>query len=155
MSGQQTDHTQQVADAGHTVVPAISRIDHIHVFVVDRSRACRWYEDTLGLTPVEAFASWAADDGPLTVGNADGSVHLALFERPAERPAVPNRATIALGVSGPELLRWHAHLQNVLGKSIALVDHQLSWSLYFSDPDANPFEITSTEVESVKRLLAG
>ena len=79
--------------------------------------------------------------GPLTVGNASGSIHLALFERPAEKC----RFTIALGASAAELLAWQAHLTCVLGRPVAAVDHQLSWSLYFDDPDGNPFEITSHE----------
>ena len=150
MSERRGDREQSAQGAGRPIAPNINGIDHIHVFVTDRAQACRWYSEVLGLMPVAHFAAWADDGGPLTVGSADGSVHLALFER----PAATNRATIALGVSGPALLRWQSHLQNVLGITVALVDHQLSWSLYFSDPDGNPFEVTSTEYESVQRLLA-
>ncbi len=149
MSERRGDRERGAAGGDRPMAPRISGVDHIHVFVADRAKACHWYREVLGLMPVAQYAAWATDGGPLTVANAEGSVHLALFER----PTAPNRATIALGVSGLELLRWQAHLQSVLGKTVALVDHQLSWSLYLSDPDGNPFEITSTEVESVKRLL--
>ena len=49
------------------MMPALSGIDHIHVFVADRSQAQAqaWYADTLGLTPVAALASWSKDpEGP-------------------------------------------------------------------------------------------
>ena len=33
-------------------------------------------------------------------------------------------------------------------------DHAVSWSLYFTDPDGNPFEITSYDYEVIQRALA-
>lgn len=121
--------------------PALKQIDHIHVFVSDRTAAERWYADVLGLIRVANLAGWAADGGPLTVSNTAGSVNLALFERPVQ----PCRATIALEVSAAEFRAWQAHLASMLGGEFAAVDHDLSWSLYFSDPDGNPYEITTYE----------
>ena len=119
--------------------PQLERIDHIHVFVSDRAASERWYAEVLGFRRVPELEFWAPDGGPLTVQDASGSVHLALFERPAQ----PCRSTIALAASAPEFIAWQAHLSTLLGQLVPAVDHQVSWSLYFADPDGNPYEITS------------
>lgn len=124
--------------ARQDAAPPLDRVDHLHVYVQDRAAAERWYADVLGLRRVEALAHWAADGGPLTLADAADRVHLALFERPPQ----PNRATIALGVDAPSFIAWRRHLAQWLGAAPAAVDHQASWSMYFSDPDRNPYEIT-------------
>ncbi len=139
------------ATAAHVTAPALKGVDHIHVFVSDRAAALVWYGAVLGLRAVAELESWAADGGPLTIGDAVGSVHLALFERPAEKC----RSTVALSVSAQGFLAWQRHLEAVLQQRVEPVDHQLSWSLYFSDPDGNPFEITSYEVEPLHAALGG
>jgi catechol-2,3-dioxygenase len=120
------------------MTPTIDRIDHIHLYVADRAAAQRWYAEVLGFTVVPALAHWAEGGGPLTLADASGAVHLALFERAPQ----PNRATVAFGTSRPQFERWLAHLSQALGRTIERVDHGIAWSLYFSDPDGNPYEIT-------------
>jgi catechol 2,3-dioxygenase-like lactoylglutathione lyase family enzyme len=120
------------------MAPPIQRIDHIHVFVSDRAAARRWYADVLGFAVVPELEHWASDGGPLTIADATGAVHLALFERPAR----PHRSTIALGVSREAFLAWEQHLGTSLGQAPDRVDHGAAWSVYFSDPDGNPYEIT-------------
>ena len=131
------------------MIPTLEDFDHVHVFVADRQAAVQWYARVLGLHPVAELAGWAADGGPLTIGNAAGSVHIALFERPTEKC----RATLALRTTAPAFLSWQAHLMLVLGHKIEAVDHTLSWSLYFSDPDGNPYEITSYEYQQIAAAL--
>ena len=123
------------------MTPALLRVDHIHVHVRDRDAAARWYERVLGMTPLPEFAVWATDDGPLTIGDRAGTVHLALFQR----PVAPTRSTIALAVSASQFEAWRQHLRAV-GVVFTLEDHQLAWSIYFADSDGNPFEITTYEV---------
>jgi catechol 2,3-dioxygenase-like lactoylglutathione lyase family enzyme len=130
--------------------PLLDRIDHIHVFVSDRAAAERWYRDVLGFRRAPELEFWAPDGGPLTVQDASGSVHLALFERPAQ----PCRSTIALAASAPEFIAWQAHLCKALGQSMPAVDHQVSWSLYFADPDGNPYEITCYAHDGLAAALA-
>ena len=129
--------------------PTLDRVDHVHVYVADRAAALPWYASVLGFAPVPELAFWAADGGPLTVSNPSGTIHLALFERGVQTC----RSTIALAANATEFLAWRAHLEAVLGRAVAAVDHQVSWSMYFADPDANPFEITSGEYAVLAALF--
>ena len=95
---------RESATAAHATPPPLKGVDHIHVFVSDRAAALVWYGAVLGLRVVAEFESWAADGGPLTIGDADDSVHLALFERPAEKC----RSTVALSVSAQGFLAYLA-----------------------------------------------
>ena len=129
--------------------PTLEKIDHIHIHVADRTASEAWYRDVLGLHRLPELAFWASDGGPLTLANAAGTVHLALFERPSE----PCHSTVAFAVGAADFVAWQVHLQHALGAAPALEDHTASWSLYFRDPDGNPYEITSYEYEALVRLL--
>jgi catechol-2,3-dioxygenase len=131
------------------MIPALTGIDHVHVHVADRDAAEAWYASILGLVRVPDLVFWEADGGPLTIANASGTVHLALFARPAGT----RHATIAFAANARELLAWQSHLTAALGHAIELEDHQVSWSLYFADPDGNPCEITSYEYAEVALAL--
>ncbi|MDB5861960.1 MAG: hypothetical protein JWQ76_5649 [Ramlibacter sp.] len=131
--------------------PGLLCVDHIHVFVVDRAAAERWYRDVMGFARVPGLAFWADDGGPLTVRNSGDTVHLALFERPPQR----TRSTVALRVDAAGFLAWRAHLERVLARAMKAVDHTASWSLYFEDPDGNPYEITTYDYAVVQDRLQG
>ena len=131
-----------------TMPPNLEKIDHIHIHVSERTASEAWYRDVLGLRRLPQLAFWASDGGPLTLANAAGTVHLALFERPRES----GHSTVAFAVGAADFMAWQAHLQQVLGAAPALEDHTISWSLYFRDPDGNPYEITSYEYEGVAGL---
>ena len=103
------------------MTPELQRIDHVHVFVSDRVAAEAWYARVMGLRPIPELVFWSADGGPLTLGNASGSVHVALFEGAMQSC----RSTLALGVGAVEFLAWRTHLQDALGRRIDLVDHQV------------------------------
>ena len=100
----------------------------------------------LQLTRVQEFEHWVSSDGPLFMGNAERTVLLAIFEGPLQA----TRSTVAFRVSGQDFLSWLKHLAF---PSVEAVDHGSSWSLYFTDPDGNPFEITSYDYEWLKRQL--
>jgi catechol-2,3-dioxygenase len=129
--------------------PVLERIDHIHVFVADREAAESWYREVLGLRRVPELAFWATDGGPLTLADAGGAIHLALFEKPAR----PCRSTIALAVNAEGFMAWLKHLSGTFGQALQAVDHQVAWSMYFADPDGNPYEITCYEHEAVAARL--
>ncbi len=127
----------------------LERIDHVHVYVTDRQLAEQWYADVLHLRRLKKFDVWATAEGPLTLSNASGSVHVALFER---HPAAGSQAmhgptsTIAFGVGGEAFLQWKEWLQSQ-GVAVQVVDHDLMWSMYFLDPFGNRHEITTEEVD--------
>ena len=132
------------------MLPRINTIDHVHISVVDRLAAEHWYERVLGFTRAKELEFWAPGGGPLTNQNHEKSVHLALFEgTPMKRPS-----TVAFGVTAEDFIKWQAHLREVLGIQLEVEDHAVSWSLYFTDPDGNPFEITSYDYEVIQRALA-
>lgn len=133
-----------------TRAPALLRLDHVHVHVSDRAAAERWYRDVLGLVRVPELEGWAVDGGPLTLGDAQGALHLALFVRPLGT----NHATLAVAVDAAGFVAWKRHLERVLARELEVVDHELSWSLYFSDPDGNPFELTCYEHAALAAALA-
>jgi catechol 2,3-dioxygenase-like lactoylglutathione lyase family enzyme len=117
--------------------------------VASHDRAEAWYADVLGLRRVDRLMVWAADGGPLTLSNADDSVHLALFERAWQAGA----SALALGATGAEFLRWQVHLES-RGLAPRLTDHKLACSLYFTDPDDNLHEITTWDRDYVVGQLA-
>ena len=131
-------------------VPPLTGVDHVHVLVRNRAAALAWYRDVLGFAVVPELAVWQANGGPLTLGDANGRVHIALFER---APPPDNKAVIALGVDAAGFRQWLDHLTRALGHAPELEDHDLSLSLYFRDPDGNPYEITTYEVTAARAAL--
>ena len=123
------------------MAPALLGFDHIHVFVEDRLAAEQWYGAVLGLKRSKELEFWAVGGGPLTLQDKSGTVHIALFERPHQK----TRSTVALRASGREFTAWRRHLKATPGLRVTEEDHEVSMSLYFEDPDGNPYEITSYE----------
>lgn len=130
------------------MIPSLEKIDHVHVYVSDREAAVKWYTDVLGMRQIKAFLSWSKGGGPLTLEDPSGEVHLALFER--ENPA--SISTVAFGASGEQFLKWKTHLEGK-GLTLRVNDHDMAFSLYFSDPDGNLYEITTYEHEAVRKAL--
>ena len=131
------------------MIPAFQRIDHVHVYVADRAAAERWYASVLGFARIPELAFWSAGGGPLTLTDRSGTVHLAIFEKAPEKC----RSTVALAASAAEFLAWQTHLAGALGHPVDVEDHEIAWSLYFADPDGNPYEITSYDHAEVASHL--
>ena len=137
------------------------QLDHIHIEVEDRLKAAAWFEDLLGLSPDPKLLSWADDPmGPLILSSSDGHTCLSLFARGCAKAS--RDATIAFRTSGQNFLDFTARLDTLslvddrdgsLLTSKSLVDHQLSWSIYFSDLDGNRFEITTYDYGLVRDAL--
>lgn len=135
----------------------VSDIDHVHFEVRDRDVAAEWYRRILGLVRHERLASWAEDPmGPLILATVDMKPLLSLFTR--ECQASSRDTTIAFRVSGQEFLDFLVELPSLKltrrsgGQLTAadLVDHDLSWSLYFVDPDGNRLEVTTYDYDNVR-----
>jgi catechol-2,3-dioxygenase len=131
------------------MTPTLNGIDHVHIYVASWGEAEDWYETVLGFKRVEALMAWAVKDGPLTIENPEGNIHLALFESDSH----PDTSVIAFGASGEEFLAWKVHLEGH-DLELRLTDHKLTFSLYFSDPWGNPYEITTNARDHVAEQLA-
>jgi len=129
----------------------LQAFDHVHVYVSDRAKAEEWYRDVLHLHRSKELEFWSSDGGPLTIQNSSGSIHIALFERPAQ----PCRSVVAIRVSAAGYASWKAHLDQFLPGHVSEQDHEASLSLYFHDPDGNPYELTTYEVGQVNRKTPG
>ncbi len=123
--------------------PELEGIDHVHVYVSNREEAAAWYERILGFRVNQTLAVWAKDEkGPLTIEDASGQIHLALFN---SNNFIPSTA-IAFKTNGKEFLKWKSLLEK---KNILLrcTDHEIALSVYFNDPDNNMHEITTYQHE--------
>ena len=117
-------------------------VRHVAIKVRDIEAARAWYQDMLGMTVEDEFPGRAlfVRFGPyyhhdLAIFQADGDLDLP------DRNAV-GLSHIALLIDSLEgVKQWYRHLQskgvNVTGAS----DHGVTRSIYFTDPDGNPFEI--------------
>lgn len=130
------------------MTPTVSGIDHVHIYVANWDAGEQWYEEILGFKRVEKFMVWAVKGGPLTLENPEGNIHLALFEREDH----PNTSAIAFGASGENFLAWKSHLQSH-DLELRVTDHNLAYSLYFSDPWGNLHEITTYDHDFVREQL--
>jgi catechol 2,3-dioxygenase-like lactoylglutathione lyase family enzyme len=128
------------------MTPQLEAFDHIHVYVADRPAAEAWFARVLGFARNKDLEFWAEGGGPLTIQNPSGSIHIALFERPSQ----PCRSTLALRATATEYRAWREHLRKVLEGQVTEEDHGASFSLYFRDPDGNPYEITTYDVQAVR-----
>jgi catechol-2,3-dioxygenase len=127
------------------MLPELDGIDHIHVYVSNREKAADWYEDVLGFRVSAPLAVWARNEqGPLTIEDQSGKIHLALFK---SNDFIPSTA-IAFKTNAIEFLKWKLHLEkeNIL---IRCTDHKIAWSVYFNDLDGNMHEITTYEYDHV------
>ena len=138
----------------------VFNLDHIHVDVSDRTSALKWFDEILDLTPDPRLMFWADDPhGPITLSSSDGEKSLALFEREIKQQS--NDHTIAMRTDASAFLKFASKLDSVelsdhdgtrlTSKSV--VDHDLSWSIYFVDPDGNRFEVTTYDYQIVAANL--
>jgi catechol 2,3-dioxygenase-like lactoylglutathione lyase family enzyme len=135
----------------------VEQIDHVEVLVPNVEKAAEWYERVLGLAPVPDLP-WSE---PVMLSSDGGSTKLALFEgRPQEGNVGWRR--VAFRVSGTGFREILSRLDDVSvfapgGSRVGaddVVDHEVSFSIYFTDPFGNRLEITTYDYEEVATALA-
>ena len=142
----------------------VEQIDHVHVYVADRREAAEWYRRVLGLVVLKEDETFDEDDdGPVTVSSDGGSTSLALFRAPEGAGKFARRQTVAFRVGGAGFLEFLGRLASLKvegedGQALTasdVVDHDYCYSVYFSDPDGNPYELTTYDYDDVRARLEG
>ena len=136
---------------------SIEDVDHIEIFVKDRIKAAKWYEKIFGLSIIKEYELWSSI-GPLFIGNKDKSVKLAMFEGKKDNDGSINR--MAFRASGKNFVDFITRLDDMqvffLKHRVTkenLVDHEISYSIYFEDLDGNKLELTCYEYDFVKSKI--
>jgi len=120
---------------------AVKAIDHVEVFVGNIEVAAKWYADVLGL---KETMRWK----PVPVMIGAGATKLALFRRNSARAPSAGPLRISEGwrrvawltdKTGFEAAKKHLESRGI---QFGEQDHEMSRSMYFTDPDGNPLEIT-------------
>jgi len=141
----------------------VDGVDHGELFVRDWDEAAAWYERVLGLTPESAYEEWwTSDDGPLVLSTGDGATMLALFERETAtggESVSPHRVAFRTDADGFLALLDRLERLDLTdrdGTQVTpsdAVDHDLSYSVYFTDPDGNRLEVTTPDRDAVAESL--
>jgi catechol 2,3-dioxygenase len=123
----------------------VERVGHVVLKVRDLERAARFYRDVLGLKEV-ARGSFGA---PMAFFSATGENHhdLAVYEVGPDA-VVPGRQTVGLlhvalkiGDRLEDLQAARAHLEARGVGPLRFADHQVSQSIYLTDPDGHGIEL--------------
>ena len=138
---------------------SIEGIDHIEIFVKDRTKAAKWYEEIFGFKIIKELEFWLKNNGPLFVGNPNNNVKIALFKgNNKDNDGSINR--MAFRSSGKNFVDFINRLDSVklffkenkvTRKDI--VDHDVAYSIYFEDPDGNRLELTCYDHDFVKSKI--
>ena len=123
----------------------LERIDHVALAVRDVERSANWYTDTLGF---ERRYEGMWNDIPVFIGK--GQVAIALFPSDNNKNfEMPKRSGILHFALWADRKNFLASQEELTRRGIAFhfQDHEISHSIYFSDPDGHQIEITTYEVE--------
>jgi catechol 2,3-dioxygenase len=121
----------------------ISQLGHVVLRVTDLERAERFYNGLLGLPIMTRFDEQGMKMTFFTLGNHHD---FAVMEVSGEGSSAAETATglhhvaFKIGNSLDELREAKAHLE-AAGVAVDPVDHEVTKSLYFADPDGNGVEV--------------
>lgn len=121
----------------------LEQVDHVALRCSSLEATKTWYIDTLGFED-----AYSGQWGGVPIMLRLGSTLLALFpEKPNEKPAANGRAwhLAFRAATYADFQEAQAALQ-ARGVSFQFQDHEISHSIYFSDPDGFLLEITTYDV---------
>jgi catechol 2,3-dioxygenase-like lactoylglutathione lyase family enzyme len=131
-------------------------IDHVAMSVRDVAAAADWYIDVLGF---ERRHEGMWEGIPVFIGK--GTTAIALFPvRSRETSTTPERGGVrilhlAFRANRKSFRAAQEELKQ-RGIKFEFQDHEISHSIYFSDPDGHQLEITTYDLERAGRVdLAG
>ncbi len=133
------------------------KIDHIELFVPSRQQAAEWYGKVFGFQVLEEHRDWAMEGGPLMISNDGGHTMIALFKGPPQgQQEVCGFRRLAFRVTDSDFLRFMESSGSLLAAPLGpenIQDHEKAISVYFSDPDGNPLEVTTYDHAKVREAL--
>jgi catechol 2,3-dioxygenase-like lactoylglutathione lyase family enzyme len=121
-------------------------IDHVALSVRDVERSAQWYIDVLGF---ERRHEGMWDGIPVFIGK--GTTSLALFATKSNERSKSSAfgdvrmLHLALRANRKNFLTAQEELKS-RGIKFEFQDHEISHSIYFSDPDGHKLEITTYEL---------
>lgn len=119
----------------------IKSLGHVVLRVTDRDRAERFYNGVLGLPLCARFDEGGMKMAFFSLGNHhDFAVMEVKGERSAGRGAGLDHVAFNIGTTLDELREAKAKLE-AAGLTPRPVDHEVTKSLYFEDPDGNGIEV--------------
>ena len=123
-------------------------IDHVAMSVRDVEAAANWYIDVLGF---ERRFSEMWDGIPVFIGK--GTTAIALFpvrshERSRSARGDVRMLHLALRANHKNFLAAQKELKQ-RGIRFEFQDHEISHSVYFSDPDGHKLEITTYDLDEI------
>ncbi|WP_083637383.1 VOC family protein [Pararhizobium arenae] len=113
-------------------------VDHSHLVVRDLPMISAWYQDIMGLKPLENTASGevlGVDGHPLLTLTTQGNADLA----PRNAPGLFH--TAFLMPNRTELGRWLTHIAHNNVPLQGASDHLVSEAIYLGDPEGNGIEV--------------
>jgi catechol 2,3-dioxygenase len=130
--------TDAVSDrAEHRADMTLLGIDHVAYIVTDMQSAVSFYETVLGLHEVGA-----TPDREFVAMSWGSNVHdIALMQGTPARGSAVHHVAITLDGGPAELRSFATHLRELGVTLEMMLDHTVSQSLYFRDPDGNLIEV--------------
>ena len=118
-------------------------IDHVALGVRDVNKAAQWYIDVLGFKKMYD-GMW--DGVPVFIGK--GTTALALFPAESDDPVRGGvrMLHLAMRANRKNFVAAQDELKQ-RGIKFEFEDHEISHSIYFSDPDGHVLEITTHELK--------
>ncbi len=136
---------------------SIEDIDHLEVFVKDRTKSAKWHEEIFGLTEIKELEMWSRLVRCLLETKTNQS-HSLLMNGKKDTDDSINRMTFR--TTGEKFVDFINHSNKIkvffLEERVTkenLVDHDLSYSIYFDDPDGNKLELTCYDHDFVKSKI--
>ena len=127
---------------GKYIIPAQTRIGHVHLKVADLNRALAFYRDLLGFEVTMMYGSQAAF---ISAGGYHHHIGLNTWHSkgapPASRNGVGLYHTAVLYPTRKDLAQIFYRLRNANYPFTGASDHGVSEALYLDDPDGNGVEL--------------